>query len=155
MGDRYLAWMNDAGTTRFLESRFAPHTHDSLVAYVRAQAADPASMFAGIFLHEADRHIGNLKLGPIDERHGTADVGIVIGEQDCRGHGYAAEAIALITAHATATLGLRKLTAGCYAPNEASARAFERAGWRREALRPAQYLLDGEPADEILLGYFA
>lgn len=144
--------MNDPETTRYLESRFATHTRESLIANVEMHAADPASLFLAIVLREGDRHIGNVKLGPIDERHGTADVGILLGEPDCRGQGYASEAIAQLTALAIGELGLRKLTAGCYAANAASALVFERAGWRREAVRPAQFVLDGEPVDEVLMG---
>jgi RimJ/RimL family protein N-acetyltransferase len=48
-------------------------------------------------------------------------------------------------------LGIRKLTAGCYASNIGSAKAFLRAGFHIEARRPAHFILDGRPEDLVLL----
>jgi len=48
------------------------------------------------------------------------------------GHGYATEAVTAVVAHAFAKLGIRRITAGCYADNLASARILEKVGMRRE-----------------------
>jgi RimJ/RimL family protein N-acetyltransferase len=48
------------------------------------------------------------------------------------GHGYASEAVAAVVAMAFEELGVRRLTAGCFADNLASARILEKVGMRRE-----------------------
>jgi RimJ/RimL family protein N-acetyltransferase len=48
------------------------------------------------------------------------------------GHGYATEAVTAILAHAFDRLGVRRITAGCFADNLASARILEKVGMRRE-----------------------
>jgi len=48
------------------------------------------------------------------------------------GHGYATEAVTAMVAHAFDRLGLRRITAGCYADNLASVRILEKIGMRRE-----------------------
>ena len=150
--DRYVGWMGDALVIRYLESRHAPNSAERVRAFVAAIQADPDQHLMAIRLRDGDEHIGNIKLGPINRIHRSADIGIIIGERAHWGKGYATEAITLMTEHAFSTLGLHKLNAGCYAPNEGSARAFEKAGWTREGLRRRQYLSDGGWVDEILVG---
>lgn len=152
--DRYVAWMADPEVTRFLETRFAAPTHDDLRGYIAGMRAKPATLFMAIMLADGDRHIGNIKLGPVDAVHGTADVALLIGEKDCWGRGYAAEAIAAISDYAVERLGVRKLTAGCYAANVGSRRAFERAGYHVEGGRYAQYFSDGRYDDGLLMARF-
>jgi ribosomal-protein-alanine N-acetyltransferase len=148
----YLGWMTDPAVNRFLESRFAEHDMDSLRAFVLKMADDRANLFAGIFLRHHDRHIGNIKLGPIDAHHRRADIGLLVGERDCWGKGYASEAIAILSEFAFAQLGLHRLSAGMYAENEGSARAFEKAGYVREGLLRSHWSCDGKRQDGICLG---
>jgi RimJ/RimL family protein N-acetyltransferase len=150
--ERYVRWMSDPLVIRYLESRHAPSSAERVREFVATTQADADQHLMAIRLQDGDEHIGNIKLGPVNRVHRSADIGIIIGERDQWGKGYATEAIALMTDHAFGTLGLHKLNAGCYAPNEGSARAFEKAGWTREGLRRAQYLSDGEWVDEILVG---
>lgn len=48
------------------------------------------------------------------------------------GHGYATEAATAMVAHAFERLGVRRITAGCFADNLASVRILEKVGMRRE-----------------------
>jgi RimJ/RimL family protein N-acetyltransferase len=48
------------------------------------------------------------------------------------GHGYATEAVTAMVAHAFDRLGIRRITAGCFAGNLASVRILEKVGMRRE-----------------------
>jgi RimJ/RimL family protein N-acetyltransferase len=48
------------------------------------------------------------------------------------GRGYATEAVTAMVAHAFGRLGVRRITAGCFADNLASVRILEKVGMRRE-----------------------
>ncbi|MBM7075037.1 MULTISPECIES: GNAT family N-acetyltransferase [Micromonospora] len=48
------------------------------------------------------------------------------------GRGYATEAVAAMVAYAFTRLGVRRITAGCFADNLASVRVLEKVGMRRE-----------------------
>jgi [ribosomal protein S5]-alanine N-acetyltransferase len=152
VGERYVAWMNDPMVIRYLESRYEPNSEQRIRDFVTAAERDPNQQLMAIVRLDGEEHIGNIKLGPINWIHRSADIGIIIGERSEWGKGYATDAIGLLTRHAFATLGLHKLSAGCYAANEGSARAFEKAGFRREGLRREQFFSDGAWVDEILLG---
>jgi [ribosomal protein S5]-alanine N-acetyltransferase len=149
--DRYLGWMRDREATRFLESRLVDHDLGSLHDYIASCNDAPASMLLGICLADAT-HIGNIKLGPIDPYHQHAAIGLLIGERDLWGNGYATEAIAAVTAHAFSEMGLQKLYAGCYASNVGSARAFLKAGWIEEGRNRAHWRSDGGREDNVQLG---
>ena len=147
----YVDWLNDPLVNRFLESRFRRHDLDGTREFVAQALADPAVLFTGIRTRADGRHVGNIKLGPIDRQHRLGEVGILIGRV-AWGQGIASEAIGLLARIAAAELGVRKLSAGCYAANTGSERAFVRAGFAVEGRRPAHVLLDGRPEDTILLG---
>ena len=150
----YAAWMRDPDITRFLEVRFDPPDAPRLEAFIATMNASADNLLLGLFPRaEPQRHIGNIKLGPIDGRHKAAAIGIAIGAKDCWGRGYATQAIAALSEYAFAVLGLERLDAGLYAGNESSQRAFKRAGFVEEGRRRGGRLMDGVRIDEVLMGW--
>jgi RimJ/RimL family protein N-acetyltransferase len=153
VGERYLAWMRDPEVLRYLEARFSEHTFESLRDFVAANGdRDDTLLLAICALSEDDRHIGNIKVGPLDAHHGTADIGLIIGERAWWGRGAGREAIALATRLAAERLGARKLTASCYASHVGSAKAFLANGWTDEGRRPAQFVGEHGVEDQWMLG---
>ncbi len=148
----YHRWMNDPEVTRYLESRFYPNSVEGLRDYVSHKLGDRDNIFLAIILKDGERHIGNIKLGPINWIHRFADVGILIGEKDCWRKGYATEAILLITDYAFKTLNLHHLTAGCYAANVGSTKAFIKAGWQQEGVQHNHFFCGETYMDAIMLG---
>lgn len=68
-----------------------------------------------------------------DEARGVqANLGWVL-HPDWTGHGYGTEAVAELLRICFEDLGLRRVTADCFAANDASWRLMERVGMRREA----------------------
>lgn len=149
----YAAWMRDPTVTRYLEVRFAPPDEQALESFIARMNASEDSLLLGIFPRaEPQRHIGNIKLGPIDRRHQVAALGIAIGEREYRGQGLATQAIAAVSDYAFAELELARVEAGFYADNLPSQRAFLRAGFSEEGRRPGARLCEGARMDEVLMG---
>jgi [ribosomal protein S5]-alanine N-acetyltransferase len=149
----YAAWMHDEEVTRFLEVRFSPPDEAALEAFIVEMNGSQDNLLLGLFARaQPQRHIGNIKLGPIDKRHKAAAIGIAIGAKDCWGRGFATQAVAALSDYAFDVLGLERLEAGFYADNEASQRAFRRAGFVLEGRRHGGRLLNGVRTDEILMG---
>jgi len=156
VGERYLAWMRDPGVIQYLESRFTEQTLDTLREFVCGASARVDTLLLAIIELATEGHVGNIKVGPVNPHHRTADVGLLIGERGVWGRGYATEAIRLATPVSFDRLGVRKLTASCYSDNVGSAAAFRRAGWMDEGRRPAQFLTDdGRVQDQLLFGILA
>src|SRR3954470_19477428 len=83
--ERYAGWMNDGAVTRFMETRGATHTVEQLRTYIEGMRAKANTLFLAMVLQDGDRHIGNIKLGPIDPIHRYADVALMIGDKDSWG----------------------------------------------------------------------
>jgi [ribosomal protein S5]-alanine N-acetyltransferase len=152
VNDRYVSWLNDPQINRYLESRFVTHSVESTRAFVRSVLDDPQSIMWGIRVAALGQaHVGNIKLGPIQHAHGLAEIGLMIGAREAWGKGVARRAIEMVSNYAFGELAMRKITAGCYADNVGSQRAFEATGFQVEATRPAHFLLDGQTQDLVLL----
>ncbi|MCH9000554.1 MAG: GNAT family N-acetyltransferase [Proteobacteria bacterium] len=152
VGPLYLGWLNDPEINRFLESRHRESSEDSVRAFVdRVTARDGDYLFA-IRLAPDGRHIGNVRLGPIRAEHRLAELSLYIGDRAAWGRGYGGETVALVTRFAFEALHLNKTIGRSYAANEASIRAFLRAGYRQEGRLRAHYLLDGKPMDLVVMG---
>lgn len=134
LNEGYYGWMNDRETNKHMETRFFPQGKTTLMEYIKAHANKPDEPWFAICLQESDKHIGNIKLGPINFYHRTADVSYFIGQKDCWGQGYATEAIGLVVRFAFEVLDLYKVNAGTYAGNVGSQKALEKNGFVREGV---------------------
>lgn len=149
----YAGWVRDSEVTRFTELRHAAPGREELRGFIEKCLRDPDSLLLGMFLKDqGSRHVGNIKLGPINRSHSLAAIGLLLGAKDCWGRGLATESIRALAAHAFGPLGLHKLVAGVYANNPASVRAFEKAGFVLEGRYRRHYLCDGEWVDSLFLG---
>ena len=135
VSDAYVGWMNDPAVHQHLETRFTPQDMGTVTAFVAAQLADPETFLFRIAQQEDDRHIGNIKLGPINRHHSSAQLSLLIGERTLHGRGYATEAIAQVTCWGFEHCGLHRIEGGCYAENLGSLRAFLKAGYTIEGFR--------------------
>jgi RimJ/RimL family protein N-acetyltransferase len=148
----YLVWMNDPMVMRYTESRDRAFTGADLLSFIEQCNQDPSLLLLGMFdKRDGDKHIGNIKLGPIQPKHQRGDIGLIVGDRQKWGQGFAREAISAVTKHAFGALGLSKVTAGCYTSNQGSVGAFLAAGWFEEGRRKRHGLVDGNWEDEILL----
>ena len=142
----YIAWMNDCEVVKYTESRFMPHTRESIIEFVKSANSDSTHTFA-IIAKDLDRHIGNIKLGGINQNHRYGDIGLIIGRKEYYGRGIATESIRLVTDYAFDRLALHKVWCGIYAPNIGSLRAFQNAGWELYATEPEKCIFEGKYVD--------
>jgi [ribosomal protein S5]-alanine N-acetyltransferase len=165
VGEKYLAWMRDPDVTRFLEAGLHRPTRESLLRFVKDCLDDDTNLLLKICVvgGELSRdatsagvvgpptHIGNLRIHQISQHHGTGEIGLLLGEASYRGKGLGVAALREAEVVCAKTLGIRKLTAGCYASNHASYRAFRAAGYRQIGVRIGQYRTSHGLDDQVLL----
>jgi RimJ/RimL family protein N-acetyltransferase len=148
----YCEWINDPEVNQYMECRFIKATVKKLQDYIRQIRNNPDNLLLAIVLKDKNRHIGNIKIGPIDRNHKFAKVGIIIGEKSFWRKGFATKAMKLAIDYAFNTLGLHKLTAGVYANNSASVRVFEKSGFSAEGVEKKQYYYNGQYVDCVSFG---
>jgi RimJ/RimL family protein N-acetyltransferase len=152
VNENYYNWMNDRSVNQFLETRFIPQSMSSIEEYVEKMNGKTDEIFLAICDNITSEHIGNIKVGPINQIHKFADISLLIGNKNFWRKGIATEAISLIVDYSFNVLCLHKLKAGCYEKNIASATAFEKNGFKREGLIKNLWYHNGEFQDQILLG---
>ncbi len=129
---KYVDWMNDVEINKNLESRFVKNNIETIKKFVSQVQQDRKSFLFGIYESDSMNHIGNIKLGPINKYHNRSSIGLVIGDKDSWGRGYATESIQSITNFGFKQMKLVKIFASCYENNIASKIAFEKAGYKVE-----------------------
>ncbi|MBU0482014.1 MAG: GNAT family N-acetyltransferase [Proteobacteria bacterium] len=150
----YVSWLNDQDVNKFLETRHSVQNYETICKYIMRMASMPDVYFFAIFLNGNQFHIGNIKL-EVNPIHKRGEISLVIGEKSCWGKGFGTEAITLIRNFGLHDLQLNKLTAGCYSNNLGSAKAFEKAGFKREAVLSDHYWTGDQWVDRWCYAFWA
>jgi ribosomal-protein-alanine N-acetyltransferase len=146
----YISWLNDPLVVRFSNQRFKFHTKESSHGYlVSFQESD--NLFISIRSLSGDEAVGTMTVYAV-KQHGTADIGILIGNKSNWGKGYGLDAWKTLSDWLISTCNIRKITAGTLDKNIGMKKIFEHSGMHQEGSRIAQELVDGIPMDVI---YFA
>lgn len=148
----YVAWLNDPAVNRHLETRWRPQSLESVTAFVKDQLNAPLSYLFAILESAGERHVGNIKVGPIDLDHLCADISYFLGDRSIWGRGYSTEAIGLAVDLAFSRFELHRIQAGVYASNAASCRVLEKAGFRREGIWRQQLRVPEGWEDHLFYG---
>ncbi|MGE5473211.1 MAG: GNAT family N-acetyltransferase [Ignavibacteriales bacterium] len=128
----YLNWLEDKEVNKYLETRWTKQTIKSIISFVSEMLESEDNYLFAILEKSTNKHIGNIKIGPINHNHLLADVSYFIGDRNAWGKGYATEAIRLITAFGFKRLNLHRIQAGLYEDNIGSGKCLEKAGYTFE-----------------------
>lgn len=94
--------------------------------------------------------LGTLDLFDINFKHKRAGVGILIGEVENRGKGFALESLLLLEDYASRHLGITNLFCGVHADNPSSIEVFVKANYKHIGTREKWYIDDKGSIDELL-----
>jgi len=130
--DEYVNWLNDTEINQYLETKYVTQTLETVKSFVISQRDNDHSVLFAICLRDDGRHIGNIKIGPVNPRHKHADISYFIGNRDMWGKGFAREAISLICGFGFNELGLHKIEAGTYECAVNSQKVLKANGFRCE-----------------------
>lgn len=145
----YCNWLNDPEVNKYLETRQS--TIQALRKYIKKQLDNPNSFFVGIFDKENDKHIGNIKLEPIDWKKKKAIFGILIGDKNYWGRGIGTEAVKLIVDYAFQTLGIDEVELGVISENKRAIRTYEKADFKVIEVKEKAVNHDGVLYDYVIM----
>ena len=146
----YVAWLNDKSIMALTEQADVSHSIETTIDYVDSCFKNPLIYFFGIYFHE--EHIGNIKLGPVNEKHSTADIAYVIGSRQYWGQGIASRVIHAIIAFGFAELDLHKISAGAYENNIGSIKALLKNQMAIEGKLLEEVLFENKRINSLRLG---
>ena len=148
----YLRWLHDPEVVRFSNQRFHTHTVETCQAYLHTFNGSP-NYFLAICDRETNTMLGTMTVYR-SIPHGTADMGIMVGERRVWGQGIGVDAFGTVMATLLDSCGIRKVTAGTLALNRGMIRIMEKVGMQQEAARRAQEVIEGVPVDVVYYARF-
>ncbi|MCX6011939.1 MAG: GNAT family protein, partial [Chloroflexi bacterium] len=147
-----MDWLNDPTVNQFLETG-GDYTIEKLNNYL-SDIEKKEILFWGIHIKENDTHIGNIKIDPVNFKHGIAEYGIMLGRKTEWGKGYAKEATNTIIEFCFRQLRLRKITLGVVADNYVAYNLYQKVGFEIEGLYKKHGLYNGNYCDIIRMAKF-
>ena len=148
--DRCMRWINDPEILSTLGRRF-PMSQTLEREWITSQYKSEKDFSLAIALKDGDLHIGNCGLHQIDYQNRNAEFGIMIGEKEHWGHGYALEAAKLILQYGFDELNLHRISLEVYSHNERAQRAYEKAGFVHEGTMRESYFRNGTYHDTLVM----
>lgn len=148
----YLSWLNDPNVMRFSNQRFLFHTEQSCRDYLASFLESP-NHFLALCDNETGVLFGTMTIYH-NVFHGTADIGIMVGDSRLWGHGLGGIAFCTVMKALEDSRVIRKITAGAVALNLGMVRIMDKAGMHHEATRYAQELVEGVFVDVVYYAKF-
>jgi RimJ/RimL family protein N-acetyltransferase len=150
ISDQYINWLNSNEIMQYTEQTRTIHNKENVTTFVSSMLNGSENYLFGIF--EDINHIGNIKIGPIDLFHKTADISYVIGDKNYWGKGIASMAIKAISEIAFAELELEKIYAGVYENNIGSIKALQKNNFKEEGHFEDDVIFQGKRIDSFRYG---
>ncbi|AUS05209.1 GNAT family N-acetyltransferase [Pseudotamlana carrageenivorans] len=143
----YVNWMNDIDVYRYLETG-GNYTIDDLANYLKEQE-DKDILFWAIHLKHSDKHIGNIKIDPIDKNKKSGEYGIMMGDKTEWGKGYALDASKLVLNYCLTELKLCQITLGVVENNLSAIKLYGKLGFKLEKVVKSSGVYGGELCNSV------
>lgn len=144
----YVRWLNDARTTDGLGSTNRVLSVEQERRWLESNAGE--YQFA-IVRKSDDCLLGNIGFGDLDLIHQRAEVGLFIGEEENRGHGYGAQALCLLLDYGFRQLNLNNVMLKLYSFNERALACYKKVGFREIGRRRQACYVNGTFHDIIYM----
>jgi len=144
---KYVSWLNNPQVNKYLESG-GDYTFEKLESFLKEQE-QKGILFWAIVTKISKKHIGNIKIDPIDVENNSGEYGIMMGDTDEWGKGYAKEASLAVINYCFNQLGFSKITLGVLEQNIAALKLYENLGFQQESITHDYGIYDGEMCNSI------
>ena len=147
-----LLQINDAEVNKYLEVPKENNLSD-LIEYVKTTVENRV-LFWAITLKETNKHIGNIKIDPLNLKHGFGEYGILMGDRSEWGKGYAKESSVAVIEYCFQTLGLRKINLGVIDKNEAAIKLYKSLNFVTEGVYKKHVRFENDYCDVLRMALF-
>ncbi|RYU92903.1 GNAT family N-acetyltransferase [Emticicia agri] len=137
----YADWINDPEVNKYLETRQT--TLEQLEDFVKGQEKKDI-LFWAIQLKDSNKHIGNIKIDPINDVDASGEYGILMGDKSEWKKGYAQEASERIIKFCFDEFNLSKITLGVVEENTAAVNLYKRLGFEIYQIKENSGVYEGK-----------
>lgn len=152
LNKKYLSWLNNPDITKYMMNSTRPTTKKDIMSYYNKLKKSKDDLFLAVCLNKNKKHIGNVRLGPINRFHRRSEFGIMIGDKKSWGKGYAYEATSLILRYAFNELNMNRINIGVIDGNARAFKLYKKLGFKKEGVIRKNFYLDGKYLDSIKMG---
>jgi RimJ/RimL family protein N-acetyltransferase len=146
-------WANDITAAR-LDGAFRPVNLIDVVRQLENAGKDTSRVIFAIRRRDETAIIGYVLIQNISSVHRSADIGIRIGEERHRGHGYGKEALMLALGYCWWHLNLNRIGLTVFRNNPRAIGIYKAAGFRIEGRLKKFFFIDGAWVDVLLMAAF-
>ena len=126
----YKNWMNDNEITEFiLKSNI--NKISSLKNFVESMQ-NSKNFFFQIIDQKSNKHIGNVRIGPLSFKEKSSGYGIMIGDKNFHNKGYGKEVTSFATNFLFVFLNFRKIEFDCYIANIPAMKLYEKLDFKKK-----------------------
>jgi ribosomal-protein-alanine N-acetyltransferase len=148
----YLGWLNDPEVTRYLETGVFPSTMRDLENFYSRVTSSSGDVILAVIDRKTDKHIGNVKLGPINWVDRRALFGILIGDKKFWGKGFGEEATRLTVEYGFDRLNLNRIGLAVFEEHKGAVRCYEKVGFKVEGRFREEVFREGKYKDRLWMG---
>lgn len=152
LSKKYVQWLNDPIVNQFLES--GGNYSLELLNEFLIKISSKEILFWAIHLKSNHKHIGNIKIDPVNTKHGFGEYGIMIGDKNEWGKGYAFEASKIVLEYCFILLGLRKICLGVINENTSAIKLYKKLGFSIEGVYKKHLLYNNQYSDCLRMAVF-
>ena len=152
LSKKYVNWLNDPKVNRFMNSG-GNYTLNMLEEYLLN--VEKKKIFAwAIYIKNENKHIGNIKIDPINYKHAFGDYGIMIGDKSQWGRGFAREASELVIKFCFKKLQLRKINLELISEHIYALKLYNDIGFKVEGIFKNHFKFEMGYSDSIRMAIF-
>jgi RimJ/RimL family protein N-acetyltransferase len=145
-----FCWANDVAAAR-LDFAYRPIDLISHRQWCENVGKDPARIVFAIRRTAEPAIIGYVQIININSVHGSADLGIRIGEERFRSQGFGKEALELALKFCWNHLNLHRIQLTVFKHNQRAINVYKALGFKKEGLLRQAAFIDGERIDLIVM----
>lgn len=155
ISEKYIKWMNTREILEFTEQRYVKNTKTKIYNYIKEKAKSKNEFLYAINIKDKKKewvHVGNIKIGPIDFLHKTAEIGYFVGDKSLHKKGIATSSIREICKLAKKKFKLKKIIANVYADNLSSKKVLIKNSFKLEGILKKQFIYKNKRVDNLIFG---
>jgi ribosomal-protein-alanine N-acetyltransferase len=152
LSNDYVDWMNDKEVIKYLESG-GDYTIEKLENFLK-EVEEKAILFWAIHIKQTGKHIGNIKIDPVNSKNRLGEYGIMMGDRSEWGKGYAKEASLTIIHHCFQQLKLRKITLGVVENNKSAVDLYKAINFEIEGVYKKHGFYNGVLCNVLRMALF-
>ena len=129
VNEDYKKWMNDKSITKYIKKSYQTSIKQ-LKSFVES-LDNSNNYFFRIIDIKSNKHIGNIRLGPLNFKDKSSNFGIMIGDKKYHNKGYAKEVVKLSVDFLFNFLRFKKIKLYCYIDNTPAMKVYEALGFKK------------------------